>query len=717
MYFWNSYPFVRLSFALIVGIVLFDHQPTLWLHTTPVLGCLLACIAISLLLAHRLGYYQLRHLTGFLSLTCVVYLGGLLTQLHYHSPSEDHYTTLEGSIKGFSGVISSPVNERTNHYRYDVELTGVSGDTVAKTSGTIHLYIRKDSSSYPSLKYGDHLLIYGRFFPIQGPGNPAEFDYRTYLARQNIYAHSFVEMKDIQIVAYRPTSRLLSWAYDLREEASYSMLRNIPSARENAVMRALVIGIKDHLDNDLKKSYSSAGAMHVLAVSGLHVGIIYLLIQLLLGKLKNFGRKGRILFGLTSISLIWLYAIMTGLSPSVLRAATMFSMIALGQSNAREGNIYNTLGLAAFLLLCFNPYLIYSVGFQLSFIAVIGIVYLHPKLYRLLSFRWHLLDRIWGITCVSIAAQLATFPLSAYYFHQFPTYFLVSNLVVIPAAFLLLIGGILLLLTDLLFPSIAKLLGFIIEKFLWLVNESIFYIESLPNSLVEWIFIDKYGLVLIYLILLTTIAGLHFRYFKTLCFSFVLGIALLCWNVTDSRNQSAEEKLVFYDIADKTVIDYIRGHDSKLYVSSYDSSELSLLGFQINPNRLSSHLRPIKTSINDISTRLSNQGAIRYGEIGTMKIFVFDSTTYHLDFKSPIESDILLIEHESVKSLEWLMDHFRFKHLIIGNQNRSFYIKRLRFQAVDLDIKIHSLKEDGAFILDIKKERTMQPALFTTNPD
>ncbi|WP_424962067.1 ComEC/Rec2 family competence protein [Ekhidna sp.] len=723
MYFWNTYPFVRFVIALILGIVCFDLFNYLWKYDFALLLLLFGCYAIMIFASNKTSFYTLRHANGLITLTMLFLIGGSIAKTKYHDHPAFHYTNVYKEIKGFSGIIVSPVNERTNHFRYDFELSNLftKTDSNLRTSGKIHLYIRKDSLATP-LRYGDKIMVYGNFFPIPGPDNPNEFNYKEYLERQNIYSHAFVHQDEIQIAENSPPNHFMKWAFSLREGASDIIDKRIPTPRENGIAKALLLGIKDHLDNDLKKAYSSAGAMHVLAVSGLHVGIIYLIIHIMFGKLAASGKWGKYAFGIISIVFIWLYASLTGLSPSVMRAAAMFSFVAFSKASAREGNIYNTLAFAAFILLIFDPYLIYSVGFQLSFAAVVGIVYLQPKLYRLLDFRPWLLDKAWAITCVSISAQLATFPLSAFYFHQFPTYFLVSNLVVIPASFLMLIGGIGMLLIDPIISQAGEIIGLCLNQFMWLINEIISYVHILPNSLIEWIYMDQFGLIMTYLIVITLIVGLHYRNFKTLVVSGVLGLIFMLWGLLSHNTQSQRNELVFYEISDKIAVDHIKGHQGILYIDDFEKTELDLLSFQINPHRLASHLEPIKESILTFEEAdFVQKETIRFGQIAGKRFLIFDSTTFHLEFKGVVKTDYLIINNGAVKSLEWLDKHFDFDQLIVSNKNSGFYSKKMKAESAEIGMNLHSMNYDGALVValgeDTKKERTALPALFTTNPD
>ncbi|MEM6643922.1 MAG: ComEC/Rec2 family competence protein [Bacteroidota bacterium] len=723
MFFWTAYPFVRFAIALTAGILLFEHLPDLWSGFEVVSVTLLLLLAFLVWLGHRIGFFRLRILYGVLAMLLLVLLGGYRAQEKYHTFGNNHYLYVlraQEEIEGFSGVISSVPNAREKYHRYNLDLKLIRLDSsVVPAAGTIHIYIEKDSTEIIPFVYGDQIMVEGGFFQVSKPGNPAEFDYKAYLKKQNIYAHAFTKGGATKKVSNQPPNKLLQWAYHIRKRSAEIIDQYIPEKRENSIIQALVLGIKDHLDTEIKEAYSSAGAMHVLAVSGLHVGIVYLIIQMLLGKLSSRGIWGKVTFCVSSVLVIWFYAMVTGLSPSVLRAATMFSAIAVGKAFSKETNVYNTLGVAAFFLLCYDPYLIYSVGFQLSFAAVFGIVYLQPKLYSLIKTRYLIVDKIWAITCVSISAQMATFPLSAYYFHQFPTYFLVSNLVVIPGATVLLILGIFMLALGSFFPAVGMLLGRILYYVLWSMNESIYFLDQFPGSLIEWIYLDKHGLVLIYGSVITLVCGLHFRSFKTLtlsAFCLVIFLGSIGWR---HHIQSGTEQLVVYDIDDYIAIDHINGHDASLYLDRPFEKQLDLLSYQIDPYRLSLGLKPIHQTTQLISETFKSHEVFRQGMIGSTKIFLVDSTTFHLEIQEPIETDILILNNGAVKSVEWLNQNFNYQYLIVSNKNSDYYSRKMIEQAQKQETKLHVMRDHGAFVLDKrhKKRADLKPALFTTNPD
>lgn len=701
MFFWNKYPFIRLTIALIAGIIFQSLLLEQRIYHVIVLSILICLYSIVVALSSKFGYFQLRQINGVAALAVVSFLGSFLVHSKYQQLPSNHYQNLDLSkIIGFTGSVVSPPIERTNYHRYDLALDFIQVDTLTnEAEGVIHLYIKKDSIS-KLLSYGDRIAVAHNFYPVPPPKNPNEFDYKGYLLKKGIYAQGFVTNSVIRNLGSERLNPILYYAFQVRANASKIIDSIIPRKNENGIAKALLLGIREGLSTEIKKSYSSAGAMHVLAVSGLHVGIVYLLLKTLLSFLKGTLR-GRRVIALLSIIIIWFYAIVTGLSPSVLRAATMFSIVAIGEINTTKGNVYNNLGFSAFILLMIDPYLIYSVGFQLSYAAVFGIVYLQPILYRKWIAPYWLLDKIWSITCVSIAAQLATFPLVAHYFHQFPTYFLVSNLIVIPAASGMLTIG---LLTILIYPistEVSSFLGQILEWIIWCVNKAMAWVEMLPNSLITWIYLDLPSTLLVYISTLCFLSAIQYRSFKTVILCFVVVVLFNGWNFNFHLNQLESKKITFYEIKGKTAIDHSYGKEATLYIDSFEDQELELLEFQINPNRLAARLPPIKRTISIIEESDNFEDmklGFKLGVIDKLKFAIVYSTNDLHRLDVPIQTDFLLLELSNSRDLTLLFEKFRFESLILGNKINYWSSREIVLEAEKRNLPIHSLKKDGAFI-------------------
>ncbi len=375
-------------------------------------------------------------------------------------------------------VLETP-QEKTSTYKSLLLLHSVkSGDTLIGTREKVLVYFEK-AEDIKQLKPGSQIIFEQSPEPIENRGNPYEFDYKKYLEKKHIFRQVYLQTGNWHLTGYGNYTPLLR-AETIRDKLLKIYRDQEIGAQETEILSALTLGYKRELDRETKRVFSSAGAMHVLAVSGLHVGIIFFAFSFCFGFLQK-RRIGKFIYVVLSISFLWGYALITGLSPSVLRACTMFSLIIIAGNINRRANIYNTLAASAFLLLLVNPNNLFEVGFQLSYMAVFGIVFLQPRIAGL----WTIKNKVglffWNLISVSIAAQIATFPLSAYYFNQFPTYFLLSNIVVIPAAMLLIPLGLGLLAFSkipLLSTSIAFVVKWIIKGVYFLLSS----IESFPHS-------------------------------------------------------------------------------------------------------------------------------------------------------------------------------------------------------------------------------------------
>ncbi|MBL0317577.1 MAG: ComEC/Rec2 family competence protein [Flavobacteriales bacterium] len=295
--------------------------------------------------------------------------------------------------------------------------------------------MKKDLSSL-NLQVDDELWMSSGLTAIAGQKNPEEFDYANYQSHHHIYLQSYADSSQWKF-SKRPKHHSSLACSSCREYLLDILKSNDIEEREYAVLSALVLGKSTGIDAELMSAYAGVGAVHVLAVSGLHVALIYVLLAPLMKKLLH-SNKWRLIKTIIPTILLWTYAGITGFSPSVLRAALMFSFFIIADNYQKQNNIYNTMSASALVLLLYNPMMLLELGFQLSYLAVLGIVVLQQKIASLFYPGNKLLIWAWKLTAVSIAAQIATFPITIYYFHQFPNYFLLSNFLVIPLSTLIL---------------------------------------------------------------------------------------------------------------------------------------------------------------------------------------------------------------------------------------------------------------------------------------
>lgn len=547
-------------------------------------------------------------------------------------------------------------------------------------SGEILLNIKKDSLQTTSNSIGDKLYIRTVIQDVPIPKNPYQYDYGLYLERKGIYGQlsignnqiikSSFSGKGIRVVMARFRQSVQN------KLSSYSFTQN-----QLAVLNALILGQKQGIDREMSEQYAAAGMMHILAVSGLHVGIVLLLLRLLsrpiAGYRLRFVRSGII------ITLIWLFAILTGLSPSVLRAATMFSFLEASTLMGNQKETKNALVASAFVLLLFNPLLIYQVGFQLSYAAVIAILWIQPWLSSLVKIKNKFIKMLWDTAAVTTAAQLGVMPLSLYYFHQFPGLFLVSNLVIIPLLGLLLSVGIVVVIL----AGIGHLPDWLVWSFgkvIDALNGFIAWVASKEAFVFKFISISFMVMVATYFLITTAV-----RLLKKYSYSRLItaGLSLLFFIACLGYQTTSENKtqLVVYHKNRQTLMAKIV--QKKLHLQTEDTTWDYATDSRIIALRNATGIRSIYVTALDNVIMFKNKSLLVVDSLG-----VYDLPAYQPDY-------ILLTQSPKI-NLDRLIDLYPKAILVADGNNYKSAV--LRWQATCLKRKIpfHNTYEKGAFIID-----------------
>ena len=596
MFFWSKSPFLRVVIFFILGILSGINLPGYASYV--VAGIIVSGISLTILMYKKQAMLlKFNYLYGSTLSLIFLFFGYLFVIKSTASNNVNHLLNKDGGSY-YTAIIVSDPQIKGNFLRFKIEVQRVKDSTWYNSSGVVLAYLRLPMNYKPG--YGDNLLIKGFPQRVAPPLNPEEFNYRRYLAHNKIYHQHFINSNDILLLTPATGFSLRGISIKARNYLEKKLTHFIPQPEELAVAKALILGQKEDLDNNTREVYAKAGAMHVLAVSGLHVGIIYIV---LLGLLKQ--KQGRVtnpvLVAAIVIPALWAYAFITGLSPSVLRAVTMFSFLALAQVLNRRSASLNTLAMSAFILLLVNPYMIMAVGFQLSYIAVAGIIFLFPVFERWLNPSNPILRFIWQITALSMAAQLVTAPLSAFYFHRFPTFFLFTNLMVIPAAILIVWGGMALLTLGSVSATLGVILGKILAMIIWLLNQVLHWLAGLPladiNDLVPtmietWIL---YGLIIFIFLFFTTrkwgFYWLTLGLLSVFCFNFVY---------YEVRSHKLKQ-LVFYSVNRSWGIDFIEDRQYYFLADSMLLADVDKIEYQITPYRLKNGLSPSNNIVRKFS--------------------------------------------------------------------------------------------------------------------
>lgn len=551
-------PFVAYTAALATGVVL-----TGIVHNSGAdlfMFLLIAAVLLLLIVKNFGSVYSAWYASvyRFVFLLTLIFAGAFYNQLH-HEKLFDEKLPESGF---YTGRIEEKDLSDDQRIRYRLQLLSFGKDTIIPLDERIVLFL-SDSSINQRSKPGDLLAFWGRLYPIKKQINPGSFDYQRFMYRRGIRYQAYVKKADM---LPRSSHTISTYALMLRNHL-LTMYRDASIEGPSfAVLAALTLGEKSSLDQATRTSFAASGAMHVLAVSGLHVGIIYWVIGLLLKPLERF-RKGRLPKCLITLLLLWCYAFMAGLSPSVMRASVMFSFVVIGENLHRKTNIYNTLALSAFVLILINPLIIYEVGFQLSYAAVTAIVFFQPKIVSVFKIKQAILRYLWELSAVSLAAQVGTFALSIYYFHQFPVYFLLTNLLVIPLAGVIIYSAFAFFITSIV-PPLHLLFAFLLKVETSIMIKGIEWIEQLPAALIANIWIDQFTLISLFLLIIAIASTMQGHRLIRLQPVLIASIFLLVLLNVKLIKQMRQSMIIVYQTYDGQLMSLIHGRDHFYYCDS-----------------------------------------------------------------------------------------------------------------------------------------------------
>lgn len=606
--FWHQAPLVRILIPFLSGILFRLSLDGFEISQGLIFTVLVILILVIILLEKQWKNYLNNHYFGIL-VSLAFFLLGVYTLNGKSFPGNDE--PFEGEYHR-ALILTAPAEKSKT---YAVLLDLISDTSLnAHTSTKILAYISKDNFS-EEVAPGSIIQFTGRVSHHKPPRHPHQFDYGQYLRRKGISGTVYLPKKHYT-VENRVSHNSLTLFRSLRSELLKTLEKKVPDREEHGILAALLLGDRSFLDPELRNEFADAGAVHILAVSGLHVGIIYLFV---LSILKLILPKRRALSFFLILTILWIYAGITGFSPSVLRASTMFSFIALGKLSGKFGNIYNMIAASALVLLLVDPFLITQVGFQLSYLAVTGIVFFFPKLHGIWIVENKWMDKFWSLVCVSVAAQLATFPLSLYYFNQFPNYFLLTNMIAIPMATAILYSGLLWIIF-LKVPFLSDLIGFFVVKFTWLLNQGVSFISALPHSKTENVYLSGFEVILLYsLIIAVSVFFLHPRKRSLRLAGAISVLVAISIEFRSIRNHLNEE-IYFPNLRDNPTAIVLRGKEAKVLTSD-TSAIVEFLTRDLRPYLLSRGVQPDKIAVEKMNSGSSvksdyttvNNKAIRGG--------------------------------------------------------------------------------------------------------
>ncbi len=530
-----------------------------------------------------------------------------------------------------------------------------------------------------NLNVDDEVVLSSLLLKIQSPRNPHQFDYRAYLEKQGIQ-HQLKGQWEFMVVRDAPSRTLMGYAAEFRNHIISKLRKEGFGTEELGVIQALLLGYRDAISADIYDNYKNAGAVHILAVSGLHVGILLLLLQFLFAPLARLP-KGKVLKLLVVVLSLWVYAFIAGLSPSIVRAVTMFSFLAYAMHLNRPTNTFNIMALSLCFTLLLKPLFLFQVGFQMSYAAVFAIVWLYPKFERFWTPENFLTRKVWQLLSISVSAQMGVLPISLFYFHQFPALFFVSNLLVVPFLGLLLGYGILVIVLSLL-DLLPKVLMQGYNLYIQGMNTIIGWVGQQERFLIKEIPFDSVQLVLGYIFLIVLVHFLSKPKKKTFV-PVAFGILLFqLWGLWNQKQVSGKQSLILGHQSKQTIL--LHQHGNKLHFFSSDTTSFPTLvqNYLVAERIKSLSKHPLQNSY----------------DIGPKRIFVLDSSGIR---PKGMHVDYLLLTQSTKINMNRLLDSMQPKTVIADGSNFTSFVKRWRASCMKKNIPFHSTREKGYFVFDM----------------
>lgn len=697
---WTRFPFVRLLFPLIAGILVYALLPDLFDSNFKLFLLIEGIVLITLLVSSIVKTFLSRWVFGATLNLFLFLLGLLLSVAGNEKAHQQHFSNFKSTEKIiYTAYLTESPAIRENSVKFTLQISQLSiNGRHFSAHGKVLAYAVKDSL-VTKLTYGSEIIFSVMPEPVKKPANPGEFDYARYLAVKNVFHQVYLGKGSFIVTNESRGSLVKSFALKARGQLLEVMQRYGISGREFAVAAALLIGYDDLLDATQRQEYSGAGVVHILCVSGLHVGVVFLIADSVFFFLRK-RKKAVWLRPLLIILVIWLYATITGLAPSVMRASLMFSLITVGKSLNRHSHTYNTLAASAFILLIINPGMLYDLGFQLSYAAVAGIVTFQPHIRKIYTPGNKVAGYIWDLTSVSIAAQLITAPISVYYFHQFPNYFLLANLIAIPLAGVMIYTGVAFIFLSFV-PLLGKILATILIAQIKLLNTVVSFIEGLPGAVSHDLYLSPLATIALFLLLFSILMWYlqnnKVWLYPVLTLCFLLAVDYTAIAVRRMNNQL----IIVQSINRHSAIGFINGQTQQLIADSAIVANPALLKYSTDSYRISSGIRKISyTDIRDINPVESDFLDYKNGffSFKGKRGMVLSPANKLPAAGRQIKVDYIILTNNVKYKLEKLNRYFPGALFIADASNSVRKSKTWGQEAVALKLHYYSVRESGAWI-------------------
>lgn len=665
-------PLLKIVLPLIAGILCFNFLDISF--------SILLIFAILLLLILIISHFTIENTSSKKLNAVIVYafifaVGGLMTANKKFSNQENHFSEYKAEFS--KGIIVKPLEEKEKTFKTVIAIHKIIDSTnIEKNAdGNLLVYIQKDSS-LSNLEIGDEVLLHFKSKAVDAPKNIGQFDYKNYLQYKSIFQQQYITKNEITVLQKHKSLFVKRHANSISLWVQSVLRKYIPTQENFALADGILLGHRADIDVELYNAFANTGILHILSVSGLHVGIIYGMLVFLLSFIKDKNKKIKIAKFIFTLGFIWMFTFVTGFSAACVRAAILFSLLNYGKLNKEYVNNLNVLCGAALLQLLIDPNNVFDIGFQLSYLAMLGLFIFYKPIYALYySSNW-LVDKIWSLWSASIAAQLFTVPLSIYYFGNFPTYFLLANIFAIPLSAVILWLSVALIPFSLI-PFLGNIIGWLDSFVISLFIQLTWFFSNLPLGKLFNLYISKWQLLILFvaILCLTFFVIKRNAKFSIACLSLFLVTIFISYSY--NIQQTKKQELVLYSVPKNFVLAV--NNNGKQNIFTKDTLDEKAFSFSIkNSHRI--------FRIDDYQTVLLDD-SLKTDDVLTDKdlLFVQNKSFYFLKkdntrkaFVKPLQIDYLVLSDNCFLNIESVKANYVYKQLLISSDNDNYHLKIFR---------------------------------------
>jgi competence protein ComEC len=675
-------PLARILFPFLLGIVLANYwladivlekSTVLQLGVLAAFGFLIICIAVKKIQS-----------TIFCIYPFLFFLGGLSFLLNNPLASTSHFAHLSSEM--YDGVVQSVTHKKKTKLIVDLTASYNIKKETKLTTGRCIVFL---DSIYQEVSYGDRIVFSGKRSSIEAPKNPEVFNYQRFLFYKKIHGQFFIKNGKWEVVGSGNLGYIKQSTLNARTWCLHTLKKYLKKNENLSIASAMLLGYKEDISKVQQAAFSDTGAIHVLAVSGLHVGLLSSIITLIFLLLpKQLETKVR-LASISKIVGIWLFVFLTGSPPSVQRAAIMFSLYYLGSIFSKRKSSYNILSAAALGMLIVDPYQLFMLSFQFSFLALLSILFFTRKFSDHLIFRNIVADYFWKLFCVSCAAQVFIFPISIYYFHQFPSYFWLSSMIVIPAAFVIFGAALVMLVVELIYPDANNfILGPALEYFLSWINKIIYGIQEFPYNKLDLIHFDYVQLGLIYMLIASVMLYPKFKK-QSLYIATALFLGLQIYATIKSIKQHQQKKLVVYSVSKSSFIELMIGQETYILCKDQIGNE----EYIVKNNRITNGIKKVNSKYQKLPDYIDSQGSVL--QINDKLVYILNGEG-EINLPSDQAIDLLIVQDVSSEELQQVLNDYKIAKIIIDGNVPYYKVRDWEQSFNEREIAYHNVLTDGS---------------------